>query len=166
MKHIELPSQAELAELFDYSPVTGRLYWKKCRAGQIKPGREAGFVSKNGYRNVEVGYRPYLVHRLIWKLVTGQDPGELFIDHADGDKHNNSWQNLRLATRPNNIWNQPKRRHNRTGLKGVSQNGAGYRAEIRVNGTRIHLGTYKTPEEAHSKYCEAADRLHGEYANY
>ncbi|ASR76751.1 DNA polymerase [Salmonella phage ST11] len=32
------------------------------------------------------------------------------------------------------------------------------------NGKTIHIGTYTTEEEAHKAYCEAAIKLHGEFA--
>ncbi len=35
---------------------------------------------------------------------------------------------------------------------------------IRLQGKNYHLGMFDTPEEAHKAYCEAAVKLHGEFA--
>jgi hypothetical protein len=47
-----------------------------------------------------------------------------------------------------------------TGLLGVSKNGSGWRAEIRVDGKKINLGTHKTPELAHLAYVNAKRKHH------
>lgn len=36
--------------------------------------------------------------------------------------------------------------------QGVSRNGEGYMARLRIGSGRVYLGTYKTPEEAHRVY--------------
>lgn len=33
-------------------------------------------------------------------------------------------------------------------------------------GKKIHLGLFESPSEAHLAYCEAAKKLHGEFANF
>ena len=96
--------------------------------------------------------------------MTGEWPSEL-IDHRDGVGTNDAWNNLRPATYAENSMN---RRSNRTGLKGTSKikNGAGWRAVIRVGRKFIHLGTFENEQAAHAAYCEAAMRLHGDFARF
>jgi len=40
-----------------------------------------------------------------------------------------------------------------------------YQAQITFNKKVIYLGCYASPEEAHAAYKEAAERLHGAFAN-
>ena len=163
MKHLALPSQARLKELLDYNEETGVFRWKAKLSG-VRVGDIAG--SKNTYSQIKVDTIPYLAHRLAWRYVTGEDPGEFDIDHDDRNKHNNSFINLRKATKSENISNSGLRKDNKLGIKGVQQQGNRYVARIRKNGKRHYLGSYKTPEEAQEAYKAAALELHGEYANY
>ena len=98
--------------------------------------------------------------------MTGEDPGELEIDHDDQNGYNNSFRNLRKATRPQNANNRGVQSNNKIGLKGVFKKYNRYYAQIHKNGKKIHLGTYDTAEEAHKAYCEAADQYFGRFANY
>lgn len=47
----------------------------------------------------------YYVSRVIWKLVTGKDPGNKEIDHDDRNYCNDKWKNLKLVTRRQNLAN-------------------------------------------------------------
>ena len=85
-----LPSQEELNEAFDYNQETGSLVWKS-------NGKQAGTVQHTGLR-VCFKYNRYLAHRVIWMMMTGEDPGQLSIDHKNRDNKDNRWENLRLAT--------------------------------------------------------------------
>jgi HNH endonuclease len=166
MKHIELPSQERLAELFDYSIITGIVTRRIRTAPNTVIGSEVGSTTSPGYLNVMVDGKIYYVHRLIWKLVTGQDPGDMVIDHIDGNRLNNSWHNLRLATASNNACNQHKPPENKTGFKGVSKKKRGFVSLIRIEGKKSYLGYFPTPEEAHAAYCEAAKACHGDFARF
>lgn len=76
---------------------------------------------------------------------------------------------LRLCLHSDNVKNCRIRSDNKTGFKGVIVVGRRkdrYRAHIRVNGKRIVLGEYRTPEEAHEAYRIAAVKYHGEFANF
>jgi len=79
------------------------------------------------------------------------------IDHIDGDKANNRWTNLRLASQAQQNMNSKTRRD---GLKGAYPYARGWRAQI----GNTHLGVFVTEIEAHRAYLIAADRLYGEYA--
>jgi hypothetical protein len=167
MIHRELPTQEELLSKFDYSLATGNLYHKKSRH-KSRVGAVAGTTTSQGYRNVCVGSTQYKAHRVIWLLVTGEDPGEFEVDHRDGDPANNAWHNLRLATRNQNQYNKKTCSHSSTGFKGVvaepRNTNNPWAALISIDGDRIRLGYFHTPEEAHAAYCKAAVELHGEFA--
>ena len=95
--------------------------------------------------------------------MTGEDPGEMEVDHKDRDRQNNRWDNLRLATVSQNRMNCGIK--SRSGLpKGVKFNKGRYGARIVVDKVDHWLGTFDTPEEACQAYKAAANDLHGEFA--
>jgi len=52
------------------------------------------------------------------------------------------------------------RSDNRSGLLGVARDKTGFRAVIKVAGKQKYLGTFPTPELAHSAYLSAKRLLH------
>lgn len=60
------------------------------------------------------------VHIMVWEEAYGPVPKGFLVDHRDGDIHNNRLDNLRLATRSQNVSNSKKPRSNTSGLKGLS----------------------------------------------
>lgn len=101
------------------------------------------------------------MHRVIIGAAHG-----LAVDHIDGNGLNNRRSNLRLATRAQNQHNRGVRADSASGLKGVLRHAltGRWRAYIRVDGKKIHLGYFDTAEAAHAAYSAAAHRLHGEFA--
>ena len=93
-----LPPNALLRKYFTYDPESGNLIWKIRPAYSVPEGSIAGCLKNTGYIMVQFQRRFWQSHRLIYKLVTGIDPGDFVIDHIDGDTTNNSWSNLRLCT--------------------------------------------------------------------
>ena len=86
------------------------------------------------------------------------------VDHVDGDKRNNTAENLRTATRQENSKNVncPL---GVIGIRGAYRVRDGkYKSQICVNGVRVHLGYFDTPEDAGKAYIAAADKFHGEFA--
>lgn len=164
IKTTELPSQSELKEYFDYDPKTGSLTWKKLTKGsKAKLGAEAGTLFK-GYRRLKFKTIKLLVHRIIYKWMTGIDPEQLDIDHKNGDRSDNRWCNLRAATRSQNIINTPQIK-NKPLPKGVFKavDSARWIAVITIGNVRHYLGCFKSPELAGQAYADAAERLHGEW---
>ena len=106
-------------ELLRYDLKSGKLYWKQALARWIKPGDEAGTYVRCAV-DVTIDRITYRAHRIIWLMVTGNDPADSLIDHIDGNPHNNKFANLRIATSRQNQCNQKIRRDNTSGLKGVS----------------------------------------------
>jgi hypothetical protein len=100
------------------------------------------------------------LHRAILG-VTGSE----IVDHIDGNGLNNRRQNLRIVSPSENAQNARARKGTESGYKGVffHKKNNNWRAQIMANGKRYSLGLFNTPEEAHAAYCEASDRLHGEF---
>lgn len=105
-----------------------------------------------------------LMHRLLLGLPYG-DKREG--DHRNGDGLNNRRSNLRIATHRQNSNNARLSRANASGFKGVSwsEERGCWRAQIKRDGVRYHIGNYADPEEAHEAYCLLASVFHGTFAN-
>lgn len=88
-------------------------------------------------------------------------------DHINGRGYDNRRGNIRACTRAENQRNQGANKRNTSGFKGVSWNTRErrWRAQIKVNGKRIHLGHFISVVEAAKAYNEAAIKYHGEFAN-
>jgi hypothetical protein len=151
-----LPAADELWELFDYKPLTGQLVRRRVQ-GRMKPGDIAGTLTANGYVKVAVNTKQYYAHRLVYMWVTGNDPYDLDLDHADANRTNNCFWNLRTCTRTENNFNRKAAGYVRVGNR--------YYARICVGGRQVvALGGYATPKEAEAAYKKAALQLHGEFA--
>lgn len=161
----EIPSQEILLEVFDYSSETGELTWKMREAPSFAktPGRTADWHSNQwnskyggkpaggftgGYFRVYFEGKHHMAHRLIWKLMTGEDPVQ--VDHIDGDRRNNRFSNLRNVTHAINMKNKSLYANNKTGIPGVEyhERDKVWRAKIGVDGGQVQLGSYPTKHEA------------------
>jgi hypothetical protein len=161
------PSFKEVKENLAYLPIKGEFWWIKHRHGRIMD-RPAGSVSgknKTGYLQIYFNGKPYPATHLAWLLKTGSWPPHQ-IDHKNLVRSDNRWGNLRLATRSQNFGNQRAYKNNKVGLKGVSlfKPSGRWQAQIQVEGKKISLGHFGTPEEAHTAYVEASKKYFGEFA--
>ena len=98
------------------------------------------------------------------RVLLGLGPDDPAVDHANGNGLDCRRENLRLATATQNARNRRVLSTSSTGLKGVSPNGAQWRARITVDGRRISLGNYATAAEASEAYAQAAVSSFGVYA--
>mgnify|MGYP003652148641 FL=1 len=92
------------------------------------------------------------VHQLMAIVFLGHIPDgyNLVVDHIDNDPKNNHISNLQLITHRQNI---TKDRINTYDLPtGVRKSRNKFISRIQINGKRIILGTFDTPEEASEVY--------------
>ncbi len=98
------------------------------------------------------------MHRVVAKVQEDE-----MVDHANCDGLDNRRANLRFCDYAQNRANAYCLK-NKTGFKGVTEQKHKFRATIRVSGKLIILGRFRTPEEAHRAYAEAAAKHFGEFA--
>lgn len=149
-------------ELLRYEPESGLLFWLVRPCQRIPAGTAAGGMNAEGYRTVRIDGRSYLAHRVVWLLQTGDWP-QHDIDHINGDRADNRWGNLRDVSRAINNRNRVvASSRNSTGLLGVTVGRYGFYADIGIDGKQVHLGHFKTAEEAHQAYLSAKANIHPE----
>ena len=102
-----------------------------------------------------------LAHRIVYALANGEWPPDE-VDHKDGVEAGNSIDNLRDATRDENMQNLKMVATNTSGYPGASWNKEKRKwgATIRGHGRFIHIGYFDTREEASAAYCVAKAILH------
>lgn len=152
-----------------YNASTGIFTWK-ARSDVPKKwntryaGTLAGRVS-NGYYDISIFKTRYRSHRLAWLYMTGGWPKNE-IDHKDLNRSNNSWANLREATRGQNAANCPLRSDNTSGVKGVSWDKKRKKWVVifGLKNRSINLGRFQNIEDAAYRYATAAREHFGEFA--
>lgn len=129
-------------------------------------GNKIGYLCKDGYIQITLADGSQRkAHRLAWLYMTGKMPSGI-LDHIDGDRTNNKWDNLREVTYSQNAMNSRFRKNNTSGYKGVSfdKRLKRYEAYIWKENKKRSLGFYRNPEEAYDAYLKASEVMHGEYA--
>lgn len=164
-------SHERLLELLKYDPSSGEWTWRVNRLsyrGKAKAGARAGWLDRHGRWRIGVDGRDFLSAPLAFFYMTGEWTAH-DVDHKNGDKADDRWENLRPATRSQNNYNKGIQANNSTGIKGVSHWRAKwgrqkYQAYINVDGKRIPLGLFYTLEDAAAARKVAEIKYHGEYA--
>lgn len=129
-----------LFEELTYDPDTGVVY---------RDGKEAGWSTERGNRQLEYSGIRYHTHHIAWYLHYGEWPqGE--IDHVNQDPSDNRITNLRVVSRSQNMRNQNK-------IKGYHKCNGKYRSQYSLDGKVYHIGMYDTPEEARTAYIQATE---------
>ena len=157
-------TQARLKELLRYDPETGEFVWLESR-GKIKAGQKAGTV-KGGYAVVRIQYVQFYMHRLAWLYVKGVWPSHE-IDHENGKRSDNRFNNLRDVTSGENKKNMATRSDNVSGVSGVSwlPHRSKWRVRISHNKKEIHLGMFAKKEDAIAAR-KTAEKQHGFHENH
>lgn len=175
---LNLPDVQYLRDCFTYDPSTGVVTWKfrpiehfiEERAWKIVnrrlAGKQAGYPAKWHIR-ISLGRYVLSAHQVAWAMVHGRW-AEATIDHINGNWSDNRLSNLRLATQMQNQRNKRMQSNNRSGFKGVCwhKDKQLWMASIMADRKLHWLGYFTSPEAAHAAYCEAAARLHKEFARF
>lgn len=151
-------THARLLALLRYNQETGCFV----RLGNRK---NAGTRRPDGYLQTSIDGTIYFLHRLAWFYVYGEWPSHT-VDHINGDKADNRFANLRLATYSQNVQNQKRSVKNTSGYKGVHWSKAcqKWQARIHCRGKTYSLGVFNNPEDAAAAYARMAPHYHGEFA--
>lgn len=155
-----------LNELFEYRE--GHLYWKikPSNRVKVKVGDLAGHKNAQNYMVVTIHGRRYRNHRVIFFMHHGYLPNE--IDHIDGNTLNNKIQNLREATRSQNMANKKRYSSSVSGVKGVSWHKASKKWYVQVSSNKKHMfqGLFNDLELAELVAIEARNKYHGQFARH
>jgi HNH endonuclease/AP2 domain len=167
MVETTLITATRLREILHYDPESGELRWLiSPRSGQYRRfGGRPQFTGISRHQDWRAHVRR---HRLAFLWMEGRWPMEE-IDHANGDKTDNRWSNLREATQSQNTTNARTSIRNTSGYRGVSMDRSKprqkkWRATIEVDGRTISLGYFDTPERAFIAYIFAAWDHFGDFA--
>lgn len=128
--------------------------WKKMAIDKTYNGyKKIHFKSNGTMHNIRLHRLVFFIHFPSWNIYDGSNDNS--IDHIDGDKLNNNSANLRCVTNQENTFN-------RTKAKGYHWNKSQnkWRAQICVNGKKIHLGYYDIEEDAKNAYLEGKIKYH------
>ena len=174
---IPLPTQEYLLECFIYEPETGLLYWrerplyhfdnvvsKQKRFNTLYANTLVNGRDDKNYILVPINKKYLKAHRIIWKMVYGEDP-KYMIDHINGISDDNRIENLRDINNTNNQRNITKLKvDNVSGYVGVSYeyHKGKWKANIRDGKKSINVGLFNTKEIAALNRELKAKELYGE----
>ncbi len=110
--------------------------------------------------------KSFSVHALVAHEWVENPGNKRCVDHIDGSKTNNHWENLRYATSSGNAMNAKNRTDGSSVYKGVSYQAKArkWKSTIVLDGKSIHLGLYTNEREAAEVYNTAAMARYQEFA--
>ena len=157
-KNLPIPTQQRLIELFEYTDDGGlrrMISSGNQKAGTITYGKKESC----GRRRILVDSNLYLFHRVVWKLIYGNEPK--FIDHINQNPSDNRVENLRQVDKSSNARHQKKPKNNSSGFIGVSwyKSSSKWKASICVNSNYLSIGYYKNIKDAVLAYNEKCNEL-------
>lgn len=140
------PLRSEILAVYSVSKVTGAFtYIINPPYSNSKIGKLSGTMTDKGYVKIALPQYPgkrFAAHRLAWIVWYGPIPDDLEIDHINRCKCDNSYHNLRLVTRGENMRNKEVYAKSKSGVCGVSwsKQNKNWLAYITISGERKFLG--------------------------
>lgn len=158
-----------LKQCIDYNPDTGEFKWKVTGGGSVY-GNNAFHVQGDHSHGIILTTRilgkTYTTNRLIVFWMTGYMPSPNRVAMPiDNNVLNLKWSNIKVGS---HIEMQVKKRnYGMLASKGVTfvNRRNKYIAQIKINGKKKHLGSFKTESEAAEAYMKSARKNYGELAN-
>lgn len=166
-----IPPQEHLRELIDYDPVSGIAAWKSRPVtrphdktwNSCFAGKQIGGRAKTQYFWISIHDVNYLLHRVIFKWMTGKDV--LVVDHKDLDKKNNKWDNLREADQSQNRCNAPTGKSSKSGVKGLFLTRSGkWQGKVTLQGQHYWTARFQLEEDAKEALEKLRSVVHGDFA--
>lgn len=93
-------------------------------------------------------------------------PDDMLVDHVNRDGLDNRRENLRLCSHSENQYNAKRRKDNTSGYKNVRYDKINRKwvARLQVAGKPVHLGCFRTAEEANAAAIVGRLKYHGAFA--
>ena len=137
----------------------------------VKMGVGFDYVGSSGYLQFNFRASPksksvqIKSHRMMFYIMNGYLPDE--VDHANHDKLDNSFENLRAATISQNRMNTSSHKGSSSKYLGVTwcKRDEKWKSQISVEGGNKYQGCFTSETEAAKAYNTAAAKHFGEFAN-
>jgi hypothetical protein len=154
----------DLKSVLVYDEITGKFYWSKTQNSRSIQGKEAGTLHRTGYIVIRYKGKAYSAHRLAWAFIKAHWP-KRNIDHIDGDRKNNRFNNLREASHSENLYNLKLSSKNTSGMKGVHWSKANKKWKVQIKKEyKTYFGGYFFDVEEAKKSAKFLRRkLHGDF---
>lgn len=166
---MNLPSQEYLKSCFRYESDTGKLFWRNredmdARWNMKNAGKEITHLC-HGYISPRLNGKKYLAHRIVYKIIHGEIPVGMLIDHINRVTADNRLENLRMCTSAENQFNRVISSNNTSGIKGVawSKRTKMWLAKATISKKVHHLGSFKDINDAAQARDEFCRKMHGEF---
>lgn len=130
-------------------------------------GNPIGWLDSYGYYYVATGGRKLPAHRIVMEL-HGVNIEGLQVDHINGNRKDNRFCNLRVATQSENLRNCKLSKANTSGTKGVSwhKQRSKWTVRVRVDGVYKSFGLYADYDEACRVANSVREEHHGRFARH
>jgi hypothetical protein len=160
---INLPNYGGFYQVSTLGNITFKNWFYDYEAKELRP-----FTDKNGFKYVRLCMskrrEEVFVHHLVAQVFLNNGSncfGKDTIDHIDGDKTNNSVENLQIITeiqkeskKLKQVVKPVKKKHIGVTWLRIKQK---WMVEAIVNGERTHIGFYKTQQQAIDAYNTAVN---------
>ena len=165
----ELPKNSE-----QWAAIDGYKNYQVSWWGRVRNAKTGRILkpqpSRNGYLKVQLSKKGtatgHYIHRLVAHEWAGNPEQKRCVDHIDGSRTNNHWENLRYATHSENLMNKRGYKNCSSVYKGVSfdKTSGKWVVRIKVDGVYKNMGLFKIEKEAAEAYNAAALKFYKKFA--
>jgi hypothetical protein len=166
----ELPKNSE-----QWAAIDGYKNYQVSWWGRVRNATTARILKSklnpNGYMSVNLSKRDskpktHFIHQLVAREWAPNPEQKRCVDHIDGSRTNNHWENLRYATHSENQRNKRRRKDGSSLYKGVSwdKRSGKWVVRIKAQGVYKNLGLFEIEKEAAEVYNAAALKFYKKFA--